>query len=292
MRGMTDDERDSYARQQLSQLTDSARANSVFAQNAAIDGNLAKATQLALEAAKAAERAEKFADQIGDDETAARALEELSRIQAEALETQARVQEKTAEDKTIVADLLATRIQEADAKLVELQAKAKGIQLEMNAEQAKTEIAAIQAQIDALQDKTVTLTVNRVETGVGTPAEDGSFWSGGYTGPGGKFEPAGIVHRGEYVVPQEIVRQSGALAFLERLRRQGMSALRGYASGGLVSGINPGTLSALSGSGTTATPVVLDLGALGRYSTNAAPDVADQLVRVFQRAALQRGRRK
>ncbi len=292
MRGMTEEERDSYARRQVRELTDSARANSVFAQNAAIDGNLAKATQLALEAAKAAERAEKFADQIGDDETAARALEELSRIQAEALETQARVQEKTAEDKTIVADLLATRIQEAEANLVELQNKAKGIELEIKTENAQADIAAIQAQIDALKDKTVTLTVNRIETGAGTPPADGSFWSGGYTGSGGKFEPAGIVHRGEYVVPQEVVRQSGALAFLERLRRQGMSALRGYSSGGLVSGINPGSISARAASGSTATPVVLDLGALGRYSTNAAPDVADQLVRVFQRAALQRGRRK
>lgn len=292
MRGMSEEERDSYARRQVRELTDSARANSVFAQNAAIDGNLTKATQLALEAAKAAQRAEKFADQIGDDETAARALEELSRIQAEALETQARVQEKTAEDKTIVADLLATRIQEADAALLELQNKAKGIQLEMNAEQAKTEIAAIQAQIDALKDKTVTVTVNRVETGNGATVPAEGFAYGGWTGHGGKYEPAGIVHRGEYVLPQEVVRQSGALAFLERLRRQGMSALKGYASGGLVSGINPGTLRNVGGSGTTATPVVLDLGALGRYSTSAAPDVADQLVRVFQRAALQRGRRK
>lgn len=292
MRGMSEEERDSYARRQVRELTDSARANSVFAQNAAIDGNLTKATQLALEAAKAAQRAEKFADQIGDDETAARALEELSRIQAEALETQARVQEKTAEDKTIVADLLATRIQEADAALLELQNKAKGIQLEMNAEQAKSEIAAIQAQIDALKDKTVTVTVNRVETGNGATVPAEGFAYGGWTGHGSKYEPAGIVHRGEYVLPQEVVRQSGALAFLERLRRQGMSALKGYASGGLVSGINPGTLRNVGSSGSTATPVVLDLGALGRYSTSAAPDVADQLVRVFQRAALQRGRRK
>ena len=292
MRGMSEEERDSYARRQVRELTDSARANSVFAQNAAIDGNLTKATQLALEAAKAAQRAEKFADQIGDDETAARALEELSRIQAEALETQARVQEKTAEDKTIVADLLATRIQEADAALLELQNKAKGIQLEMNAEQAKSEIAAIQAQIDALKDKTVTVTVNRVETGNGATVPAEGFAYGGWTGHGGKYEPAGIVHRGEYVLPQEVVRQSGALAFLERLRRQGMSALKGYASGGLVSGINPGTLRNVGSSGSTATPVVLDLGTLGRYNTSAAPDVADQLVRVFQRAALQRGRRK
>lgn len=291
MRGMSEDERDSFARRQVRELTDSARANSVFAQNAAIDGNLAKATQLAVEAAKAAQRAEKFADQIGDDETAARALEELSRIQAEALETQARVQQQTAEDKTIVADLLATRIQDADAALLELQNKAKGIQLEMDVEQAQSEIAAIQAQIDALQDKTVTLTVNRVDTAAGAPAPAAQFWSGGYTGPGGKFEPAGIVHRGEHVMPQEIVRQPGMLAFLERLRRQGMSALKGYASGGLVTGINPGTVRS-TGAESTRAPIILQWPDGTRSPMSASSDVADEVLRVFRSAALQRGRRK
>lgn len=33
----------------------------------------------------------------------------------------------------------------------------------------------------------------------------GAFSEGGYTGPGGKYEVAGVVHRGEYVVPAEMV---------------------------------------------------------------------------------------
>ena len=40
----------------------------------------------------------------------------------------------------------------------------------------------------------------------------GGGWStGGYTGAGGKYEPAGIVHRGEYVLPKESVNQSTGL---------------------------------------------------------------------------------
>lgn len=39
--------------------------------------------------------------------------------------------------------------------------------------------------------------------GVGTWAE------GGYTGPGGKMQPAGLVHKGEYVMPAETVRRLG-----------------------------------------------------------------------------------
>ena len=54
--------------------------------------------------------------------------------------------------------------------------------------------------------------------------------NGGFTGPGGKYEPAGIVHRGEYVIDQETVRAAGGPAYFDGLRRQ----LRGYANGGYV----------------------------------------------------------
>lgn len=56
------------------------------------------------------------------------------------------------------------------------------------------------------------------------------FAEGGYTGHGDKYEPAGIVHRGEYVVPQEVVQNpyySGHISALERARK-------GYADGGIV----------------------------------------------------------
>lgn len=56
------------------------------------------------------------------------------------------------------------------------------------------------------------------------------FASGGYTGDGGKHEPAGVVHRGEYVFSKETVQRLGA-GNLDRLHR---SARKGYASGGLV----------------------------------------------------------
>lgn len=52
------------------------------------------------------------------------------------------------------------------------------------------------------------------------------FDKGGYTGAGGKYEPAGIVHKGEYVVPKSIVDKVGA-GNIE-------SMFRGYANGGLV----------------------------------------------------------
>lgn len=54
------------------------------------------------------------------------------------------------------------------------------------------------------------------------------FDAGGFTGHGGKYEPAGIVHRGEFVFNKESTSRIG-VANLYRL-------MRGYASGGLVGG--------------------------------------------------------
>jgi hypothetical protein len=72
------------------------------------------------------------------------------------------------------------------------------------------------------------------------------FAAGGYTGSGGLFEPAGVVHRGEYVQPAHVVRQPGVLAFMEMLRALGGNlaavfdrmAPRGFAMGGLVTSLS------------------------------------------------------
>ncbi|MEQ6471080.1 hypothetical protein [Comamonas sp. wu1-DMT] len=65
------------------------------------------------------------------------------------------------------------------------------------------------------------------------------FSSGGWTGPGAKYQYAGVVHADEFVHRQEVVRQPGALAFLTRFNQVGMKALNDwlpYADGGLVVG--------------------------------------------------------
>lgn len=62
------------------------------------------------------------------------------------------------------------------------------------------------------------------------------FAGGGYTGRGGKYEPAGIVHRGEVVFSQEDVAAHGGVAATEALRKR---RVPGYAMGGAVGGLNP-----------------------------------------------------
>ena len=58
----------------------------------------------------------------------------------------------------------------------------------------------------------------------------GGFADGGYTGPGGRNQPAGVVHKGEYVFDADSVQSAGGPAALEAMRR----GLKGYASGGYV----------------------------------------------------------
>lgn len=66
----------------------------------------------------------------------------------------------------------------------------------------------------------------------------GGFADGGYTGRGGKYEPAGIVHRGEYVIPKHMVNQATGLPKTDALGRlqRGSQGRTGYAGGGFVSG--------------------------------------------------------
>lgn len=76
-------------------------------------------------------------------------------------------------------------------------------------------------------------------TAAGYSAQYG-FDEGGYTGPGGKYEPAGIVHGGEVVIRKDVVDQPGMKDYLVNLNK------RGYADGGYV-GLSAGSGAAQAG---------------------------------------------
>lgn len=63
------------------------------------------------------------------------------------------------------------------------------------------------------------------------PPKPGTFADGGYTGDGGKYEAAGIVHRGEFVMSKEATSRIG-VGTLSRM-------LKGYADGGYVGSTMP-----------------------------------------------------
>ncbi|MDC4255612.1 tape measure protein [Acinetobacter baumannii] len=49
--------------------------------------------------------------------------------------------------------------------------------------------------------------------------KDQGFAEGGYTGRGGKYQPAGIVHKGEVVWSQEDIRRWGGVGLVEKMRK-------------------------------------------------------------------------
>lgn len=74
-----------------------------------------------------------------------------------------------------------------------------------------------------------------VKTGVlqaGIDAVSVGFSEGGYTGAGGKYEPAGVVHKGEVVFSQADVSRLGGVGAVEGIRK----GIKGYSDGGVVGG--------------------------------------------------------
>jgi hypothetical protein len=90
--------------------------------------------------------------------------------------------------------------------------------------QSLKELQSIQSALAELRSKTITVTTKHVSGG----SVKMGFADGGFTGWGPKYEPAGVVHRGELVLPQDVVNADWS--FLKA--RYGY--LPGFAEGGLV----------------------------------------------------------
>ncbi|UFQ02264.1 phage tail tape measure protein [Pseudomonas fitomaticsae] len=104
------------------------------------------------------------------------------------------------------------------------------------------------------------------------------FSDGGYTGDGGRYEPKGVVHGGEFVVRKDVVSQPGTREFLERMN----ASSKGYADGGFVgSASSAKDYGAASGPATPGTGVVIEQS----FSFQGAPDEAT--INMVREAAMQ-----
>ena len=81
------------------------------------------------------------------------------------------------------------------------------------------------------------------------------YWEGGFTGRGGKYEPAGTVHKGEYVIPKKDVNQATGLPYADALGRLARGSVAtpsprgsssGSSGGSSVVSLTPGTIQALA----------------------------------------------
>ena len=96
------------------------------------------------------------------------------------------------------------------------------------------EIASIVAQRNAIKNTTAT---SSASSGTTLVRKVNGYSEGGYTGAGGRLEVAGVVHRGEYVVPQPEMSDPSVASMVaaiesRRRRRTSSNALPGYAEGG------------------------------------------------------------
>jgi len=91
----------------------------------------------------------------------------------------------------------------------------------------------LDAGLDAIYDKVFTVKASSTSSGgfLGGIGKLFGFDEGGFTGNGGKNEPKGIVHAGEFVFSQDAVKAIG-VENLEAMH----SRLKGYSNGGLVGG--------------------------------------------------------
>lgn len=287
-----------------SDFADAAKAAdsaATMARFAELYGRTENAAKLAKEAERAADKAAKLADKIDDPELGARAIEQAAEIQAQLQEAQARQKQADQAAYQKQADTTATKITELDSMITGLQAKAAAIKVEADIAAAQGALVTLQGELAKLQDKTITVTVNTVNTttaggveNASIPATEKGFARGGFTGPGGKWQPAGIVHAGEFVHRQEVVRQPGALAFLARFNQIGMEALRrnGYANGGLVNNIRSPSISPRSSPAATGSNATFNLPGFGRFDAYVAPDVLGELKGAFAKEALKKGGRR
>jgi TP901 family phage tail tape measure protein len=97
--------------------------------------------------------------------------------------------------------------------------------------------------LNVLDGKTATTYVVTRRLGSATPRQADEYATGGYTGAGGKYEPAGIVHRGEVVIPQEYVKRDWSML------KARYGNLPGFAEGGKVGGPRIGPNNPLYGIG-------------------------------------------
>lgn len=113
----------------------------------------------------------------------------------------------------------------------------------------------IAAQITAYGNPAVIAALNGQGFSTTGPANTrinvGQFATGGYTGSGGKYQPAGVVHRGEFVFPQESVNRIGVsnlYAMMKSTKGASSNMRTGYAAGGAVtgSGMDAGNMSSLA----------------------------------------------
>lgn len=160
--------------------------------------------------------------------------DEQARIEEEAEAKKLEIQKKYADiDMGInIAKAIADGAVAAMKAFADLGPVAGGIMAGILAATTAAQVAVIVQQRNAIKNA-------QAASAATTASDTGAvgFSEGGYTGKGGRLEPAGIVHRGEYVVPQPQMRDPSVARMVaaieaKRVRTSSKHTLPGFAEGG------------------------------------------------------------
>lgn len=284
MGGMSEEEKAAAAWQRAQELFDQGRYYAAAAANAQLDGRTKDMENFAKQADEFLSRAEGFAGKSGDPSMVKNVAESQARI----LESQAKAKQAEADNLNQRAADQMTTLADVEAKINDIKTAAANIQINADLRQLESDVARIKAEIEkgAVMPVTIAVGGGNINPDAGA---SGSFASGGWTGPGGKYQVAGVVHADEFVHRQEVVRQPGALQFLNLFNRIGMAALRGYADGGLVTSLAvPSAPSGLPARSALYGNFYIDGKA---HQVQATRQTFDALASHFSREALRKGGR-
>lgn len=159
-------------------------------------------------------------------ESQAAAWNELNRTQGQT-PAQARTARKALEDTAVSLGATREEARRYARQLMDIPNQLK-TKIDADVNGAMANINALEARLRNIADEDVYINVRHREYGKGSMGPVDGYTSGGFTGKGGKDEPAGIVHRGEVVLPQEVVKADWSYL------KSRYGYLPGFADGGMV----------------------------------------------------------
>jgi tape measure domain-containing protein len=302
LKGLTPEQQAAAQAQRLQDLAGQGNYESARARVAAMEGDAKKFEATAAVAEKKLLAALELAEKVGDATAAESIGNELAQLQ----EAAAAMEDKKAAAAKAQAEAQAATLKTLQADLEKLQKTAREIEVAADVSKAETAIKGLENKLAEIKDKTITVTVNTVNSGglsadqVDALAPNGEYlparaFGGPLPGFASHDRADNMIYRGtpgEWVIQRPAVRYWGP-AFMAAINAM---RLPKFAFGGqlgassAVSNLRVPSISASRAMG-SGDPAIFDLGALGRIRAQATGATAGDVEAVIKRAALRFGRR-
>lgn len=228
-----------------------------------------------------AEHVRQLAQNLGDQARATEAVNRAKLAEADALERAADAEQAQQAAITEQQKQNEARIASLQALLKELES-GKTVKLEADTEDATDAVEKFKHIIDAIKDKTITLSVQQAGAVPGAGAIPGYATGTILPGYGGGDRRLILAEDGEAITRKEAVAYYGR-SFMAQLNAMRIPR---FQSGGIVSSV-----ASVSPGGSGLHPVTLNMPGVGAFPMSASTDVVGELQAAISREALKRGRR-